>query len=55
MIIEWIPTGQTSNQKYNRKLLIKLSSRVGKRILDFRKYNAPILSQHNAPVHNAFL
>lgn len=53
-MIEWVPQGQTVNQKYYIEVLIKFRERVRKKRPGLRKDNVWILHQDNAPAHNAF-
>jgi histone-lysine N-methyltransferase SETMAR len=51
--IEWVPEGQTVNQKYYLEVLTKLRERVMKEKLELWKKKSWILHQDNAPAHNA--
>jgi hypothetical protein len=51
--IEWVPEGQTVNQKYYLKVLTKLWERVRKKRPEFWKKKSWILHQDIAPAHIA--
>nr|CAH7734624.1 unnamed protein product [Callosobruchus chinensis] len=53
IMVEWVPQGQTVNQKYYIEVLEKLRERVRKKRPDMWKNNSWILHQDNAPAHNA--
>lgn len=53
IMIDWVPEGQTVNQKYYKEVLIKLRERVRKKRPDLWKNGSWILHQDNAPAHNA--
>lgn len=53
IMVEWVPEGQTVNQKYYIEVLEKLRERVRKKRPDMWKNNSWILHQDNAPAHNA--
>jgi hypothetical protein len=54
IMIEWVPEGQTINQKYYLEVLTKLREQVRKKRLHLWKKKSRILHQDNAPAHNAF-
>jgi hypothetical protein len=51
--IEWVPEGQTVNQKYYLEVLIKLLERVKKNRTELWKKESWSLHQDNAAAHNA--
>jgi hypothetical protein len=52
-MIEWVPEGQTVNQKYYLEVLTKLRERVWKKRPKLWKKKSWILHQENAPAHNS--
>lgn len=53
IMTEWVPEGQTVNQKYYIDTLIKLREKIRKKRPDSWKNDSWILHQDNAPAHNA--
>jgi hypothetical protein len=53
IMIEWVPEGQTFNQKYCLEVLTKLRERVRKKSSDSWKKDSWILHQDIAPAYNA--
>jgi hypothetical protein len=53
IMIEWVPEGQTVNQKYYLEVLTKLRERVRKKRPELWKNKSWILHKDNAPAHNA--
>jgi hypothetical protein len=53
VMIEWVPEGQTVNQKYYLEVLTKLRERMRKKWPELWKKKSWILHQDNAPAHNA--
>ena len=53
VMIEWVPQGQTVNQKYYIEVLTKLRERMRKKRPDLWNNHSWILHQDNAPAHNA--
>jgi hypothetical protein len=51
--IEWVPEGQTVNQKYYLEVVTKFRERVGKKRPEFWQKKSWILLQDIAPAHNA--
>jgi hypothetical protein len=53
IMIEWVPEGQTVNQKYYLEVLTKLREQVRKIRLELWKKESWILHHGNVPAHNA--
>jgi hypothetical protein len=53
IMIEWVPEGQTVNQKHYLEFLTKLREQVRKKRPELWKKKLWILHQDNAPVYNA--
>jgi len=52
VMAEWIPSGQTVNQRYYTEVLTKLRERVRRKLPELWR-NGWILHQDNAPAHNS--
>lgn len=54
-MIEWLPEGQTVNQKFNREVGMKFRKIFKKKKPDMRKKDSQILHQVNVSIDNPYL